>query len=245
MGQARLERLTEADEHILELEHGSVAGHWCKVVMVDGRLDTARVRRAVGERIGATRRLRQRLEFLPRGFGRPVWVDDADFDLTWHVASVGTVAPLDSAQLRDVIASRMQERLDRSRPLWRLEVAPLQDGGTALLWRGHHCMADGFTAMRIGGECIWDDAEGAAATIADRTATGATRGALLTAAALDRGAAAVREARSLARDLTGVRHWREGLAQVGAVAASARRELTTAPIASCFDGPLGRRRAVA
>lgn len=245
MGQARLERLTEADEHILELEHGSVVGHWCKVVMIDGRLDTARVRRVVGERIGAVRRLRQRLEFLPRGFGRPVWVDDPDFDLTWHVASVGTVAPLDSAQLRDVIASRMQERLDRSRPLWRLEVAPLQDGGTALLWRAHHCMADGFTAMRMGSQLIWDDAAGAAGTSSERTASSGTRSALLTAAALDRGAAAVREARSLARDLTGVRHWREGLSQIGAVAASARRELTAAPIASCFDGPLGRRRAVA
>src|SRR5579859_1687559 len=246
MGRPRLDRLSAEDAHILALEHGSVVGHWCKVVMVDGPLDAARVRRVVGPRLGAAPRLRQRLAFLPRGFGRPVWVDDPDFDLDWHVAPLATDAPLDDAGLRDVIAARMQERLDRDRPLWRLEVAPLRNGQTALLWRAHHCMADGFTAMRIGELCIWGEPTGAAdAGEPVRSVPGGKPGALLAAAALDRGAAAVRAMGLVSRDLAGIRHWREGTEQLGAIVASARRELAAGPIAACFDGPLGRRRAVA
>ncbi|MGH7749236.1 MAG: WS/DGAT domain-containing protein, partial [Candidatus Dormibacteria bacterium] len=63
--------------------------------------------------------------------------------------------------------------------------------------------------------------------------------------ALDRGATVVRAASSLTRELSGVRRWRDGVAQLGAIAATARREMAPGPIASCFDAPLGRSRAVA
>lgn len=247
MALPHVDRLSAEDEHILALEHGAVVGHWCKVVVVEGLLDAARMRRVVGDRIASVPRLRQRLAFLPRGLGRPVWVDDDAFDLSWHVSDVGAEAPLDDTELRRVIASRMQQRLDRARPLWRLEVAPLQNGRTALLWCAHHCMADGFTAMQMAARFIW--AAGAAASPEAAAPAGSvpreSHAALLVGAALDRGAAVVREARGLSRDLARVRSWRGGVDQLAAIAASARRELTAAPIASCFDGELGRRRAVA
>lgn len=247
MGLPHVDRLSAEDEHILALEHGAVVGHWCKVVVVEGPLDAARMRRVVGDRIAAAPRLRQRLAFLPRGLGRPVWVDDDAFDLSWHVSDVGAEAPLDDTELRRVIASRMQQRLDRARPLWRLEVAPLQNGRTALLLRAHHCMADGFTAMQIAQRCIWADDAVASPEVAAPAGSDprGSHAALLVGAALDRGAAMVREARGLSRDLARVRKWRGGVDQLAAIAASARRELTAAPIASCFDGELGRRRAVA
>ena len=245
MGRSQLERLSAADERILALEHGSVVGHWCKVVLLQGSLDVSRLRTLIGARIAAAPRLRQRLEFLPRGLGRPVWIDDPDFDLDWHVAPVDAGTGLDDAALRRLVASRMQERLDRRRPLWRLEVAPLADGRTALLWRVHHCMADGFTAMRIGAACIWGDEPVASKPTSSAGRVTDSRGALLAAAALDRLAAGSREVRSLARDVGAARHWRSGLARARGVAASARRELRAAPAASFFDAPLGRRRAVA
>jgi WS/DGAT/MGAT family acyltransferase len=50
----------------------------------------------------------------------------------------------------------MEQRLDRSRPLWTLDlVERLTDGDAALVWRVHHCMADGLTAFRVGSQAIW------------------------------------------------------------------------------------------
>lgn len=243
-----LERLSAEDERILALEHGSVVGHWCKVLILDGTIDAARVCRAVEARLPFAPRLRQRLEMLPRGFGRPVWVTDRAFDVAWHVRPAGVPTPLDERGLRAFIAALMQQRLDRRRPLWRLDVVPLTGDRTALVWRVHHCMADGFTAMRIGADCIWTE-EATAATappaLGGVLPSAEARRQLLLAAALDRAAAGAREARALARDLAAVRHWRDGVARVRAVAVSARRELAPSPVASAFDAPLGRRRAIA
>src|SRR5215213_8241975 len=51
-------------------------------------LDLTAVRDAVGERLQAVPRLRQRLVRTPFGAGRPVWVDDRDFDIRHHVTTV-------------------------------------------------------------------------------------------------------------------------------------------------------------
>lgn len=245
VGVRRLERLTAEDEHILALEHGNVVGHWCKVVIVDGDVDAARLRATVKAQMERVPRLRQRLEFLPRGLGRAVWVDDPGFDLAWHVAPLDTGSPVDERGLRDLVAVRMEQRLDRTRPLWRLEVAPLTEGRTALLWRVHHSMADGFTAMRIGAACIWcaePPEQQASPRAPDPTPS---RGSILLAAALDRADAAGRETRQIVRGLAAMRRWRDGFTKARTVVSSVRRELAPAPIATTFDAPLGRRRAVA
>ena len=245
MGLPHLDRLSAEDVHILSLEHGRVVGHWCKVVIVDGDVDVDRLRVTVTVQMESVPRLRQRLEFLPRGLGRPVWIDDPGFDLRWHVAPVDAGAPLDDRALRDLVAARMQQRLDRTRPLWRLEVAHLTANRTALLWRVHHSMADGFTAMRIGATCIWcaDPPEQHAQRHAPDPAV--SRASILMAAALDQAKAGGREARRLVRDLAALRHVSDGLAQARTIASSVRRELAPAAIATSFDAPLGRRRAVA
>ena len=245
MGLPRLERLSAEDEHILVLEHGSVVGHWCKVVIVDGPVDVPRLRTTVASQMHNAPRLRQRLEFLPRGLGRPVWVDDPAFDLDWHVAPVPAPAPLDDAGVRALVALRMQQRLDRTRPLWRLEVVQLAESRTALLWRVHHCMADGFTAMRIGAMCIWCAEPPRQSRVAP-TSTGApSRVSIVAAAALGRVGGGGHEARQVVRSLVAMRRWRAGVDQTRIALASVRRELAPAPIATGFDAPLGRRRAVA
>lgn len=251
MGLPRVDRLTAEDERILALEHGAVAGHLCKVLILGGRLDATRLRVAMARGLPAVPRLRQRLEILPAGFGRPLWVEDTSFDIGWHVRDVPVPEPLDDRGLRRFVASRMEERLDRSRPLWRVEIVALADDRTAIVWRIHHCMADGFESMRIGAACIWSDAiapspkQPATAAVPTPTVPAPTRGSLLAAAGWDRCTTAARSARALGRELAGARHWRDGLAQARAVAASARRELRSSPVRPYFDAPLSRSRAVA
>jgi uncharacterized protein DUF1298/wax ester synthase-like acyl-CoA acyltransferase family protein len=53
----------------------------------------------------------------------------------------------------------MGQRLDHERPLWRIDVIPLEEERTALVGRFHHAMADGVSVMRLLGSLLWDPAE--------------------------------------------------------------------------------------
>jgi diacylglycerol O-acyltransferase len=133
------EPLSAEDARILGLERGHVRGHVLKVMTVEGAVGPDALRQRVGERIGREPVLTSILDPEPP----PAWVDAPDFKLEEHV--VGAVC----TTLPELAARRMEERLDRSRPLWSLDVAPLPGGRTALLLRLHHALADGMTAMRL------------------------------------------------------------------------------------------------
>ena len=149
------------DRAILELEGATVAGHACKVVVLgEGAPATEALREAVGDRLGRAPELSRRLVEVD---GAPAWAPADSVDLREHVVAVPVAAPLDDAGLRREVARLFAERLDRSRPLWRMDVAPLEDGGAAVIWRTHHAMADGTTAMRLAREVLWDGGAEAAA----------------------------------------------------------------------------------
>jgi diacylglycerol O-acyltransferase / wax synthase len=155
--------LQPQDLAILALESQTVAGHACKVVLVgDGAPGLAELRSAIGRRIAGAPELTRRLGEVG---GAPAWVPDERFDLAAQVVACPTAGPLDDAGLRREVARLFAERLDRSRPLWRIDVAPLQGERQALVWRTHHALADGTTAMRLARAILWDPRpEPAAAT---------------------------------------------------------------------------------
>lgn len=92
------------------------------------------------------------------GQGLPVWVDDPDVDLDWHIAADPT-DPVDDEAFRRMAGEILAERLDHSRPLWRLDLIPLESGRTGMVGRIHHAMADGVSAIRIAGELLFDPAK--------------------------------------------------------------------------------------
>ena len=96
-------------------------------------------------------RYRQRLEEPPLGLANPVWVDDGDFDLDWHVRHATLPAPGGMAELEAFVGREMSRRLDRSRPLWELHVVDgLADGRAALVPKMHHALVDGVAAIDVG-----------------------------------------------------------------------------------------------
>ncbi len=154
-GQADLAArpLSAEDEAILALENPVVAGHTCKVVLVDGVVDAAELRSAVAARLPRAPRLGLRLGEVD---GALWWVPDAGLDLSAHVVAAAPAEPAGSLQA--AVADLFAQRLDRSRPLWRLDViAGLAGGGTALAWRIHHALADGSTAMSMASAVLWDE----------------------------------------------------------------------------------------
>lgn len=95
-------------------------------------------------------RYRQRVRTVPLELGRPVWVDDPDFDLDRHVTALDLPAPGDDHALAELVATRLSERLDRDHPLWRAGlVEGLPDGRWAVLSEVHHCMVDGVAGMGL------------------------------------------------------------------------------------------------
>lgn len=148
--------LSAEDRAILGLECATIAGHTCKViVLAAGAPDLDALSNLVADRIGATPALTRRLGGPSNA---PAWIPDPDFDLQRHVVAGPATEPVDDQGLRLAVAELFEQRLDRDRPLWRLDVVPLRGGRSALVWRIHHAVADGTTAMRFARTLLWDPA---------------------------------------------------------------------------------------
>jgi diacylglycerol O-acyltransferase / wax synthase len=170
MRAAAFQRLSEEDQAILDLESRTIAGHTCKLIVLGpGSRAGARVeilRRQVAGRLADAPRLRERLVATPLGVAAPVWIEDPRFDVANHVLPLASRGPIDRQELPELVAMLMGGRLDRTRPLWSLHVAELKGGGAALIWRIHHCMADGTAAMRLAAQILWDSEQDTTETIA-------------------------------------------------------------------------------
>jgi diacylglycerol O-acyltransferase len=151
-------------------------------------------------------------------------VPDPALDVAAHVVPAGQAAAAGEAGFRATVAGLFAQHLDRSRPLWRIDVVPrLADGGSALIWRVHHALADGITVMRLASAVLWDEDPAPAARVAGGGRAGGGRAGGGRAGG---GRAAVRH------------HHLAGLL-------AAARETPQPWLRSPFDGPIDARRSVA
>jgi len=158
-GDRDARRLSAEDLSILALENEIVAGHMCKVIVLPGPVDLDLLRSSINGRLARAPELSMCLGEID---GEPWWLPDPHVDVRAHVVR-SERAEADEARFRTAVAGIFEQRLDRSRPLWRIDVIPqLPGGGSALIWRIHHALADGMTAMRMAGEVLWDAAPGPA-----------------------------------------------------------------------------------
>jgi diacylglycerol O-acyltransferase / wax synthase len=163
--------LGSEDRAILDLECRTIAGHTCKVVRLassaTSELDVVSLRQRVAERIAMAPALTRRLGGTAQA---PGWVPDPDFDIADHVVAADAERPLDHAGLLALVAELFEQRLDRSRPLWRIDVVAMADGGSALIWRIHHSLADGTASVRYARALLWDEGSDASMTPAQAQA---------------------------------------------------------------------------
>lgn len=146
--------LSPEDLSILALETETVAGHTCKVIVLGDRIDPDLLQASVTSRLYRAPQLYMRLREID---GIPSWVSDSQLDVRPHVVECNCEVP-DETALRVVVARLFEQRLDRSRPLWRIDVIPVvAGGGSALIWRIHHALADGSSIMRIARAVLWDE----------------------------------------------------------------------------------------
>ncbi len=148
------EPLSPSDRASLAAERGPVNMAVAAALVFDGGpgVAPAAVLERLRERLHLIPRYRQRLEEgLPGGLTQPVWVDDRDFDLEWHVRQTTLPAPGGHAELGAFVGRELSRRLDRSRPLWELHVVDgLAGGRVALVPKMHHALVDGVAAVDVG-----------------------------------------------------------------------------------------------
>ncbi|MFE4501228.1 wax ester/triacylglycerol synthase family O-acyltransferase [Rhodococcus sp. NPDC056743] len=146
-------RLTIQDAAFYFLEAGSTPMHVGSLGIFrqpGTGIDHNELLRLVEERLALVPRYRQKVREVVLGLARPVWVDDRDFDITYHVRRSALPKPGSAEQLNDLIARLISRPLDNTRPLWEMYlVEGLADDRFAIFTKSHSALVDGDTALEI------------------------------------------------------------------------------------------------
>jgi WS/DGAT/MGAT family acyltransferase len=119
------------------------------VMALDGPVDMKRLRLTLDRRLAPFGRFHQRI-VRPRTRGTlPHWEDDAEFDVDNHLSHVALPAPANDATLRTLVSDLMSSPLDSTKPLWHMHVIDGYRGGSVILSRVHHSIADGIALVRV------------------------------------------------------------------------------------------------
>ncbi len=153
-----MRQLTSLDTQFLALENARQSGHVAGLAILDpseragGTLTCTDIQALILERLPLLPPLRWRLKEVPLSLDYPYWVDDPDFDLSFHVREIALPAPGSDAQLEDQVARIVERPLDRTRPLWELYlISGLKSGHVAMLTKIHHALIDGISGAEITG----------------------------------------------------------------------------------------------
>jgi diacylglycerol O-acyltransferase / wax synthase len=149
--QQHFDRLTAIDASFLHQEGPNSHMHVGAVAELEGPpppfdelLDSLR------GRLHLVPRYRQKLSVPPAGTGRPLWVDDASFNIEYHVRHSALPRPGSESQLLRLAGRIFSQRLDRSKPLWEVWIIEGLEGGRwALISKTHHALIDGISGVDL------------------------------------------------------------------------------------------------
>ncbi|WP_214370969.1 WS/DGAT/MGAT family O-acyltransferase [Pseudonocardia sp. H11422] len=147
-------RLSALDASFLYLEQATTPMHVGGVAIFrrpKSGFDYDRLVELIEQRIALVPRYRQKVRHVPGNLARPVWVDDQDFDVAYHVRRSALPRPGSDEALSELVARLMSRPLDHTRPLWEMYlVEGLAHGRTAVITKTHQAMVDGISAIDIG-----------------------------------------------------------------------------------------------
>jgi WS/DGAT/MGAT family acyltransferase len=148
-----VDRLTSQDVSFLHLEGPSTPMHVGGLAVFappPGGFDFAAIVAHIEQRIGLVPRYRQVIRWVPGHLANPVWVDDVDFDIGYHVRRSALPRPGSAEQLRELVGRLQARPLDRERPLWEMNVVEgLADGRFAIVTKTHQAMVDGIHSVDL------------------------------------------------------------------------------------------------
>ncbi|BBX17914.1 wax ester/triacylglycerol synthase family O-acyltransferase [Mycolicibacterium duvalii] len=146
-------RLSASDASFFRLENSSTPMYVGTLQIVRkprNGLSYETLLHTVEQRLPQIPRYRQKVREVRFGLARPVWVDDRDFDITYHIRRSALPSPGSDAQLHELIARLAARPLDKSRPLWEMYlVEGLAKNRLAIYTKSHQALVNGMTALEI------------------------------------------------------------------------------------------------
>jgi WS/DGAT/MGAT family acyltransferase len=151
MAQGHLDRLSSVDAGFLHMEEDGAHMHIGALGVFGGPAPSIEAFRAhIDARLPRLPRYRQRVQEMPLGTGRPVWVEDEHFRLDYHVRHTALPAPGGQRELLNLVDRVIGQRLDRTKPLWEMWLVEGLDGGRwGLVAKTHHAMVDGVSGVDL------------------------------------------------------------------------------------------------
>jgi diacylglycerol O-acyltransferase / wax synthase len=150
-----VQRLSGLDAAFLALETPEAHMQILGVAILDPhsaseRFSYARVRELFEARLHLVPPFRRRVVEVPLGLNNPVWIEDPDFDLDYHLRRAALPAPGGAAELTAFVADIASRPLDRAKPLWEAYVVEgLEHGWYAFIAKLHHSLIDGVSGIEI------------------------------------------------------------------------------------------------
>src|SRR6266849_625923 len=150
-----MQQLTGLDASFLALETANATGHVGGLSVLDPSaapkpLTLARLTEVMAERVALVPVLRRKLLNVPLGLDQPYWIDDADFDLEYHVREIALPRPGSDAQLTEQVSRLHARPLDRTRPLWETYlISGLAPDRAAVYSKIHHAAVDGVSGTEL------------------------------------------------------------------------------------------------
>lgn len=150
-----MQRLTGLDASFLSMETATSPMHVAGLAVfdpseVEGGWSIDQVKSVYGQRLHLAAPFRRRLVNVPLGLHHPLWIEDPDFDLDWHIRHIAVPAPGSARELAELAGHLVALPLDRSRPLWEMWVIEgLEHGHVAVLTKVHHAAIDGASGNEI------------------------------------------------------------------------------------------------
>ncbi|MBW0019937.1 MAG: wax ester/triacylglycerol synthase family O-acyltransferase [Mycobacterium sp.] len=150
-----MKRLSGMDAMLLYSETSNLHTHTLKVLVIDaseydGEYTFEVFRRAVQRRLHLLEPLHYRLVDIPWRLHHPMWMENCEVDLDYHLRRVHVVSPGTRRELDQLIGDIASTPLDRGRPLWEFHfVEGLADDRFALIGKVHHALADGVASANL------------------------------------------------------------------------------------------------
>ena len=144
-------KMSDAEGLMWRLEKDPhLSSTFASVTVLDRPPDVERLVRRMERATQVVERLRQRVQPVPVNLSAPMWVDDSNFDIRYHVRHMALPKPGSTRQLLDLASLIACDPFERTRPLWQFMVVDgLRGGKSALIQKLHHTIADGETSVAL------------------------------------------------------------------------------------------------
>jgi diacylglycerol O-acyltransferase / wax synthase len=147
--QDHSDRFSWGDTVFLHLEREGMPLNLASVCIFEGEIPFEAYSRFVQTKLPLLPRYLKRVVAAPFNLGLPSWEYDPTFDITNHVCEL-TLKRGSESELKVAAGKILSKVMDRRHPLWDLTlVHGLTGKRSALIFRVHHCLADGIAGVGI------------------------------------------------------------------------------------------------